>query len=132
MKRIRSYFVVAGVIVSLTSMSVFAQTAAPDNSGTAPNNTGTNMTQRANGMPTADQQSNDKSDVELTREIRHSLVSDSSLSIDAHNVKIVSKNGSVTLLGPVQNDNERSAIGAKAEAIAGAGKVSNQLQVKPQ
>jgi osmotically-inducible protein OsmY len=113
------------MVVSLTALTAYTQTSAPDN-------TETNRAERAANIPSADQQSNEKSDLELTRQIRRSLTSDSSLSLDAHNVKIISKNGNVTLAGPVQTDSEKAAIGAKAEAIAGAGKVSNQLLVKHQ
>jgi hyperosmotically inducible periplasmic protein len=50
----------------------------------------------------------------------------------AHNVKIVSANGSVTLRGPVKTEEEKTAVAGKAQAIAGAGKVNNQLEVKGQ
>jgi osmotically-inducible protein OsmY len=79
---------------------------------------------------TADQQSNAKSDVELTRRIRRAVVKDHSLSMLAHNVKIVSANGSVTLRGPVKTEEEKTAVASKAQAIAGAGNVNNQLEVK--
>jgi len=81
---------------------------------------------------TAGQQSNAKSDVALTRKIRRAVVKDHSLSTLAHNVKIVSANGSVTLRGPVKTEEEKTAIASKAQAIAGADKVDNQLEVKGQ
>ena len=81
---------------------------------------------------TAGQQSNVKSDLEITREIRRAVVKDHSLSMLAHNVKIVSANGSVTLRGPVKTEEEKTAIASKARAIAGAGKVDDQLEVKGQ
>ena len=81
---------------------------------------------------TAGQQSNAKSDVELTRQIREAVVKDASLSVMAQNVKIVSANGSVTLRGPVKSATEKDAIGSKAQAIAGADRVNNQLEVRNQ
>ena len=81
---------------------------------------------------TAGQQSNSRTDVALTRKIRRAVVKDQSLSMLAHNVKIVSVNGSVTLLGPVKTEEEKDAIASKAQAIAGADKVDNQLEVKNQ
>jgi hyperosmotically inducible protein len=87
---------------------------------------------RAPGAMTAGQQSNAKSDVEITREIRRAVVKDHSLSMLAHNVKIVSANGNVTLRGPVKTEEEKTAIASKAQAIAGAGKVNDQLEVKGQ
>lgn len=56
---------------------------------------------------------------------------DKSLSTYAHNVKIITQNGIVTLKGPVRSDQERSAIEAKADGIAGKDNVTNQLEVKP-
>ena len=85
---------------------------------------------RAPGAMTAGQQSSAKSDVELTREIRRSVVKDDALSMMAHNVKIISVNGSVTLRGPVKTEQEKTVIASKAQAIAGAGNVDNQLEVK--
>src|ERR1700726_2310989 len=98
----------------------------------APDNTAVNVRDRAPDAMTAGQQSNAKSDVELTREIRRAVVKDHSLSMMAHNVKIVSANGSVTLRGPVKTEEEKTAIASKAQTIAGADKVENQLEVKGQ
>jgi len=47
-------------------------------------------------------------------------------------VKIVSANGNVTLRGPVKTEEEKTAIASKAQAIAGAGNVNSQLEVKGQ
>jgi hypothetical protein len=50
---------------------------------------------------------NHSSDVDLTKRIRQSVVADKSLSTYAHNVKIVTLNGSVTLnalCGPMKED----------------------------
>ena len=105
---------------------------AQDSPPAAPDNSAVNVRDRAPGAMTAGQQSNAKSDVEITREIRRAVVKDHSLSILAHNVKIVSANGSVTLRGPVKTEEEKTAIASKAQAIAGAGKVDDQLEVKGQ
>jgi osmotically-inducible protein OsmY len=105
---------------------------AQDSMPLAPDNSAVNVRDRASGAMTADQQSNAKSDVELTRKIRRAVVKDHSLSMLAHNVKIVSANGSVTLRGPVKTEEEKTAVAGKAQAIAGAGKVNNQLEVKGQ
>jgi len=99
---------------------------------TAPNNSAVNARDRAPGAMTAGQQSNAKSDLELTREIRRAVMKDDSLSILAHNVKIVSLNGDVTLRGPVNTKHERGAVGREARKIAGAGHVDNLLEVKAQ
>jgi hyperosmotically inducible protein len=105
-------------------------TMAQDSRPVTPDNTAVNVRDRAPGAMTAGQQSNAKSDVELTREIRRAVVKDQSLSMLAHNVKIVSANGSVILRGPVKTEDEKNAIGSKAQAIAGADRVDNQLEVQ--
>jgi hyperosmotically inducible protein len=81
-------------------------------------------------QPTADQSKNSKSDLKLTQQIRREIVKDKSLSMDAHNVKVVVSDGKVTLKGPVKSDQEKTAIEEKAAAIAGAGNVINELTVK--
>ena len=80
-------------------------------------------------VPTADQAKNDKTDVRLMARIRRSIEKDKSLSVDAHNVKIVARNGQVTLSGPVKSDTEKQAIEQKATAIAGAGNVVDDLTI---
>jgi BON domain len=42
-----------------------------------------------------------------------------SLSTMAHNVKIISANGDVTLRGPVKTEQEKDMVASKAQAIAG-------------
>ena len=83
------------------------------------------------GQVTADQQKGNKGDRELTQRIRKSVVSDKSLSMSAHNVKIISRDGMVTLRGTVKSDDEKKAIEDKATEIAGQGKVTSELTVTP-
>jgi hyperosmotically inducible periplasmic protein len=80
---------------------------------------------------TADQQSNSPSDRELTQSVRKAIMSDKSLSTYAHNVKVVSQNGQVTLSGPVRSDEEKQAIVAKAAELAGKDKVVDELTIAP-
>lgn len=55
---------------------------------------------------------------------------DKSLSAYAHNVKVVTQNGIVTLKGPVKSEEEKTAIEQKAaEAAGGADKIHSELQV---
>jgi len=100
-------------------------------SGTQPDNTGVNKRDRNAGEVTADQQKVDKADRDLTKKIRRSIMADKSLSTDAHNIKIISQNGSVTLKGPVKSDDEKQTVMAKALAVAGsADKVTDEISVK--
>jgi osmotically-inducible protein OsmY len=54
------------------------------------------------------------------------------LSIYAHNIKVVSQNGTVTLKGPVRSDAEMKSILAKAQAMAGTDRVVNEISVQPE
>ena len=98
---------------------------------TPPDNTKINERDRAKGAVTADQQSNAKSDVEITREIRRAIVADKELSTSAHNVKVVTRHGKVTLKGPVASVDEKNTVEAKATAVAGAANVTNQISIAP-
>lgn len=98
---------------------------------TAADNTKVNKRDRKAGAVTADQQKENESDRELTANIRKALMDNKDLSTYAHNVKIVTQNGMVTLKGPVRSQDEKKAIEAKAAEIAGAGKVKSMISVKP-
>jgi len=99
---------------------------------TPPDNTKVNKGDGSSTAVTADQQKMNSADRTLTQKIRKSVMSDKSLSTYAHNVKIISQNGMVTLKGPVRSDDEKKSIIAKATEIAGGGdKVSDQMTVAP-
>ena len=93
----------------------------------SPDNSAANKAHSA----TADQQSEATSDRMLTKKVRQALIADKSLSTYGHNVKIIAKDGSVTLKGPVRSEQEKQTIASKAESIVGSpDKVTNQLTVK--
>ena len=112
--------------------SAFAQSPKAMPTGVAPDNSGVNVRDRASNAMTASEQSNSKGDVALTSEIRRAIVKDDSLSMMAHNVKIIAVNGEVTLRGPVKSEQERTTIVSKAQAIAGTDKVDNRLEIAGQ
>jgi hyperosmotically inducible protein len=93
-----------------------------------PDNTKQNKEQT---NPSADQQKMNPADRELTQKIRKAIHEDTSLSAYAHNVKIISQDGRVTLRGPVRSEEEKANIEAKAVAVAGQGNVTNQLEIAP-
>lgn len=95
-------------------------------------NTKRNKQDRNKNEVTADQQKNNSSDRDLTRKIRRSLMDDKSLSTYAHNVKVISQHGSVTLKGPVRSEEEKTSVQAKATEIAGAANVKSELTIKPE
>lgn len=101
--------------------------------GTREDNTGKNVRDRDDAavVPT-DQAKGSDHDVEMTRAIRKAIVADENLSTDAHNVKIVTLQGVVTLRGPVKSEAEKTRIAALAADTAGSpDKVKNLVQVAP-
>ena len=113
---------VLGLALGAASLVVSAQ---------APDNTQVNKRDRSAGEATADQQKNNRTDLDLTKDIRKSIMDDKSLSTYAHNVKIISQNGTVTLKGPVKSADEKTSIVSKAVSIAGsADRVVDQMSVK--
>jgi hyperosmotically inducible periplasmic protein len=83
----------------------------------------------AQQSPTAGaaQQSDQSSDIEITRNIRRAVIKDKTLSIAAHNVTIITKDGKVTLKGRVKSDAEKQTVETAATSVAGAGNVDDQL-----
>lgn len=98
---------------------------------TGADNTETNKRDRNDNEPTADQQKNNKSDLDLTAQIRRSIMKDKSLSSNAHNVKIIAQNGIVTLKGPVSSDGEKATVERKASEIAGQSNIKSEIEIKP-
>ena len=98
---------------------------------TQPDNTKVNTRDRSAAEVTADQQKSNAADMKMTRTIRRSIMADKSLSTYAHNIKIISQNGVVTLKGPVKSDAEKTAVMEKAVAVAGSSDhVTDQISVK--
>ncbi len=114
-----------------SSAGLLAQDSATQQPAPAADNTKMNQRNRNSNEPTADQQKDNRSDREITRQIRQSIIKDKSLSTYAHNVKIISQNGIVTLRGPVRSEEEKKSVEAKASQVAGESKVTSELDVKP-
>jgi len=110
----------------------FAQGPSAVPAATAPDNSGINTRDRASNAMTAGEQSGSKGDLKLTAQIRRAIVKDKSLSMLAHNVKIISRNGEVTLRGPVKSEQEKTTVASKAQAIAGTDRVDNRLEAAGQ
>jgi hyperosmotically inducible protein len=116
-------------LASLLVVPSFARQTPPQ-SGPSSDNTKVNKRDRSKSEPTADQGKNASSDRETMRKIRRAVVADKSLSTYAHNIKIISQGGKVTLKGPVHTEDEKKAVEAKATEVAGAGNVTNEITVK--
>jgi hyperosmotically inducible protein len=124
-KKVTVCVITYGLLLSACALLPASAQDAPK-----PDNTKVNKRDRSKVEPTADQQKEASSDRELTRKIRRAIVADKSLSTYAHNVKVITQNGKVTLKGPVHSEDEKKSVEAKATEIAGAGNVTNDLSVK--
>jgi hyperosmotically inducible protein len=91
--------------------------------------TAQNKADRSGDTLTPLDQGESAGDRETTQGIRKAVVGDDSLSFTAKNVKIITRDGRVTLRGPVNSTKERDAIGEIARRVAGGTQVDNQLQV---
>lgn len=96
---------------------------------TAPDNTSVNERDASGATKTPIDQDENSADVKTTADIRSRITGDSSMSINAHNVKIVTSQGKVTLRGPVDSAAEKDAIDKIARDVAGADNVDNQIEV---
>jgi osmotically-inducible protein OsmY len=78
------------------------------------------------------QQKINAADLDLAKRVRQSIIADKSLSTEAHNLKVISRNGVVTLKGPVHSEDEKKAVMSKAiEVVGSRTRVSNQMSVRP-
>jgi len=123
------WVVSALTIASIISVSPLVAQDGNMQQAPATDNTRLNKRDRDKAQPTADQQKENRSDRDLTKQIRRALVKDKSLSTYAHNVKIISRDGKVTLKGPVRSEDEKQAVEAKAIEVAGQGNVTNDIHV---
>jgi len=118
-------------LVSLGTILAMGGLVYAQDQPTKPDNTKANKKDRSDAAVTADKQKMNASDRELAQKIRKAIVADKTLSTYAHNVKVVARDGSVTLKGPVRSAEEKAAVEAKATEVAGAGKVTSEITVAP-
>jgi hyperosmotically inducible periplasmic protein len=104
----------------------FTGSLAPHVLAQAPDNSAQNKNQTA----TADNQANAKADRQTTAQIRKAIVGDKDLSTYAHNVKVITVNGQVTLKGPVSTDDEKQKVASLAANVVSPDKIVNDLTVK--
>jgi hyperosmotically inducible protein len=114
----------------LLSSAIAAHAFAQTPSSVAPDNAKSNKVYASNAA-TADAQSNSAADLDMTKRIRQSIMADKSLSTYAHNIKVVTVKGRVTLNGVVRSQDEKGIVEMKAANIAGENKLTSDLKVAP-
>lgn len=94
-----------------------------------PTNTEINKRDRNDQNLTPMDQSGSKADREITQGIRQSIMKQE-LSMNAKNIKVITRNGEVTLRGPVNSRSEVEQIVQMAKAVPGVKTLKNELEVK--
>lgn len=93
-------------------------------------NTEMNTRDKSGMTQTPQKQTNRKQDRKMLAAVRRAIFADKTLSMSAHNVKIVTQDGVVTLRGPVKNEIEKSKIEVIVKQVTGVTNVVNQLDIK--
>ncbi len=113
------------VIGAVLSLSVAGVAANAQDQNTKPDNSAQNKNQDQ----TAQNQSSAASDRELTAKVRKAIIADKDLSTYAHNIKIITRNGTVTLKGPVKSDDEKQKIESDVAGVVSRDSIVDQLAV---
>lgn len=93
-------------------------------------NTKKNERDRDSASLTPMDQGNSAADIEMTQKIRQAVVAEDALSSNAKNVKIITKDGKVTLRGPVKDEAEKARVVELAKGVAGTAPVDVQLEIE--
>ena len=109
------------ILLSLTCASAFA--------GIAADNTKINHRDDAANELTADQQGSSNTDLSITSRIREEIIKNKHFSTYAHNIKIITLDGRVTLKGPVRSMKEKNKIYKLACAEVGTPHVVNEIAI---
>lgn len=122
----------ACLLMAVACASKTDQVDVARNSSTATDadNTARNSRDRDGATQTSGDQAENDTDRKISANVREAVVADSSLSMNAHNVKIITSGGIVTLRGPVKSTEERAAIESKAKQVAGVTRVDNLLEIE--
>lgn len=92
-------------------------------------NTTRNKVDRGGQTLTPMDQSSDPMDIEITASIRRGLMDREGLSLNARNIKIITRDGRVTLRGVVDTTQEKRFVDSYARRTSGVIDIDNQLRV---
>lgn len=92
--------------------------------------TGRNARDQSGATVTPEDQPETAADRKLAASIRRTVTKDKSLSLDAHNAKIIVRSGMVTLRGPVETAAEKDKLQSIAQRTRGVKQIDNQLEPK--
>lgn len=92
-------------------------------------NTELNTRDKSGDTLTPQKQTNSESEIDVLAAVRRAIVADDSLSVAAHNVKIMVEKGAVTLRGPVKSASEKARVEELTGKVAGVVMIDNRLDI---
>jgi hyperosmotically inducible protein len=116
--------------VACASKTEQVDVARKSSTATDADNTARNSRDRDDATQTAGDQAENETDRKISANVREAVVADNGLSMNAHNVKIITSGGTVTLRGPVKSSEEKATIESKAKQVAGVTRVDNLLEIE--
>lgn len=125
-----AFMLTAGLMLTTGSVRAEPSTSTLLAANTELENTERNVRDSSGATLTPEDQKETRRDVKITKAIRKAIIKQKSLSVDAHNAKIITRNGVVTLRGPVENADEKAKLQSIAETIRGVKQIDNQLEAK--
>jgi hypothetical protein len=121
--------VAALLVFAATSSAVRAAARDPTLAAIHPDNSRVNKDFALPTARTADDQPNDRQDRLTAARVRRVIIRDDTLSVYAHNVKIIVMNGKLTLEGPVHCDLERQELALDAATVLDPASITNNVTV---
>lgn len=104
--------------------------AEGETTGSPAESTERNVRDRGDKTLTPEDQHQDEGDLQITATIRRAIIDDESMSINARNAKIITRNGVVTLRGPVDSAEEKAKLQSIVQKTPGVSQVDDQLEIK--
>jgi osmotically-inducible protein OsmY len=124
------YTLILTIALAIVSGQAAADRFVPALAQADVDNTERNVRDRTGATLTPDDQEEGAGDRKLSAAVRRAIVDDDSLSLNGHNVKIITHKGTVTLRGPVKNAAEKAKLQTIANNVRGVKQVNNQLEPK--
>lgn len=95
----------------------------------ATDNTEKNERDQAVNALTPGDQGESEADRTITQRARQNVIAEDGLSMNAKNVKIITRGGVVTLRGPVASPAEKLSIVRLVQSVDGVSRIDDQLEV---
>ena len=124
-----SLLLTSSVALAAQHTAPMTEKSSPVMEKSAPDNTKVNKRDRDDKTLTPPDQSNSYSDRSITKALRKAVVN-AELSMNAKNIKIITRKGLVTLRGPVASKEEVDKIVELGKATPGVKSINNKLEVK--